>query len=139
MISIEEVLRHFRAWNHIVLASVEEDQPRLRPITLMFFNDRFFFATQSSDNKVKQLSENPKIELILQLKEPPDNGYVRVEGKAEKQLDQTLVSQLYEVYDFMEKLWSGPSDPNLTVYEVKPSMYDYLKPGEWSSHMLKVK
>jgi general stress protein 26 len=116
-----------------------EPRTHARPITLVFFRDRFFFATQSSDNKVKQLSENPKIELILQLKEPPNNGYIRVEGKAAKLLDHSLISQLYDTYDFMEKLWSGPSDPNLTVYEVKPSIYDYLKPGEWSSNEIKIK
>lgn len=139
MIGLEEILSHFKATNHVVLASAEKDQPRLRPVTLVHHGDAFFFATQSSDNKVKQLTENPKIELILMWQEPPNNGYIRVEGEAVKLMDQGLIAELYASYDFMGKLWSGPSDPNLTIYEVKPSVYDYLKPGEWSTLKLKVK
>ncbi len=139
MIGLDEILRHFEATNHVVLASVEKDQPHLRPVTLIHHGDAFFFATQTSDNKVKQLSENPKIELILMWQEPPNNGYIRVEGIVAKLVDHGLIAQLYETYDFMGKLWSGPSDPNLTIYEVKPAVFDYLKPGEWSTLKLEVK
>lgn len=125
--------------NHVVLATSEMDQPRLRPITLIFDDGRFFFATTSTDNKVGQLRCNPKIELILQWKEPPNNGYIRLEGSAEKLEESKLISQLYNGYDFMGKLWTSSADPNLTVYEVKPTAYDYLKPGEWSTHRLKIK
>ena len=137
--TLHEVLRHFKPENHVVLASVEKDQPRLRPVTLMYHGDRFFFATQSSDNKVAQLTQNPKIELILQWQEPPNNGYVRVEGSTVKLEDEKLVSELYESYDFMGKLWSGSDDPNLTVYKVKPVVFDYLVPGEWSTRKLRIK
>jgi general stress protein 26 len=139
MIGLDEILSHFKAINHVVLASVEGDQPRLRPVTLVHHGDGFFFATQSSDNKVRQLAENPKIELILMWQEPPNNGYIRMEGKAEKLREKRLIKELYESYDFMGKLWSGPDDPNLTIYEVKPSLFDYLRPGEWSTLKLKVK
>ena len=139
MMGLDEILGHFKATNHVVLASVERDQPRLRPITLVNHGDRFFFATRTSDNKVQQLSENPKIELILMWQESPNNGYIRVEGKAVKLQETGLIQELYAGNDFMGKLWSGPEDPNLTIYEVKPSVYDYLRPGEWSTLRLKVK
>jgi len=139
MIGLDEILGHFKATNHVVMASVENDQPRLRPITLVHHRDRFFFATQTSDDKVRQLAENPKIELILMWQEPPHNGYIRVEGKAAKLQETGLIKELYAGNDFMGKLWSGPDDPNLTIYEVKPSVYDYLRPGEWSTLKLKVK
>jgi len=88
---------------------------------------------------VSQLEVNPKVELILQWQEPPNNGYIRLEGVAIKQTDPVVNSQLYETYDFMKKLWTGPEDPNLTIYKIKPTQYDYLKPGEWSTHKLRIK
>ncbi len=139
MLMLDEVLRHFKPLNQVVLASVEKDQPRLRPVTLVYSENRFFFATQSSDNKVEQLTHNSKIELILQWQEPPNNGYIRLEGLAVKLEDEKLVSELYKSNDFMGKLWSSPVDPDLTVYEITPNVYDYLKPGEWSTHKLKIK
>jgi general stress protein 26 len=139
MSKLQEILNHFDSVNHVVLASAEGDQPRLRPITLINQGDRFFFATQSSDSKVKQLLDNPKIELILQWREPPNNGYVRLEGTTEKLVDENLVSKLYFESGFIEKLWSSPNDSNLTIFEVLPTMYDYLRPGEWSTVKLKIK
>jgi uncharacterized pyridoxamine 5'-phosphate oxidase family protein len=139
MVTVEEVLGYFKPVNHIILATIDEDQPRLRPITLVHYKKRFFFATQTKDNKVKQLKKNPKIELILLWEEPPNNGYIRVEGTVEKTHDPKLIAELYHEYDFLEKLWNSPVDPNLIVYEVNPMMLDYLKPGEWNTLKLRIK
>jgi general stress protein 26 len=122
--------------NHVVLATTEDDQPRLRPITLVMHKEAFYFATQTSDNKVKQLNRNPKVELILQWSEQPNNGYIRVEGAVSKITLKPLITELFNTYDFMEKLWTGPDDPNLTIYEVKPKVYDYLPTGAWSTQRI---
>ena len=123
----------FRDLNYVVLATVETNSPRLRPMTMVMHNGSFYFATGSSAEKVRHLKENPEVEFILQLKEEPNNGYIRVRGKANKEKDVETISGLYNRFEYFSKLWESPTDPTLVVYNVEPSLYDYMKPGEWAS------
>lgn len=132
MAIIDEILGHFNELNYVVLATVEHNKPRLR------HRGAFFFATGAGANKVRQLDDNPKVEILLQWKEEPNNGYIRLEGKASRE-DSETVGELYIKFDYFSKLWSGPEDPSLLVYRMEPSAYDYMKPGEWTSEKLVVK
>ena len=133
MVSLREVIDKFGTLSHVVLATVEGTKPRLRPMTLVRYGASFFFATGSEANKVKQLESNPQVEIILQWKEEPNNGYIRLDGKAVRETNKETVADLYERFEYLNKLWKGPDDPTLVVYRVEARNYDYMKPGEWAS------
>ena len=133
MVSLREVIDKFGIMSHVVLATVEGTKPRLRPMTLVRRGASFFFATGSEANKVKQLESNPQVEIILQWKEEPNNGYIRLDGKAVRETNKETVADLYERFEYLSKLWKGPDDPTLVVYRVEARNYDYMKPGEWAS------
>jgi len=133
MISLREVINKFGILSHVVLATVEGTKPRLRPMTLVRHGASFFFATGSESNKVKQLESNPQVEIILQWKEEPNNGYIRLDGKAVRETNKETVADLYERFEYLSKLWKGPDDPTLVVYRMEARNYDYMKPGEWAS------
>ena len=133
MVSLREVIDKFGTLSHVVLATVEGTKPRLRPMTLVRHGASFFFATGSEANKVKQLESNPQVEIILQWKEEPNNGYIRLDGKAVRETNKETVADLYERFEYLSKLWKGPDDPTLVVYRVEARNYDYIKPGEWAS------
>ncbi len=133
MVKLEEVLSHFKPLNHVVIATVDGDKPRLRPMTFVHNKDVFYFATGSDAEKVKQLNTNPEVEIILQWKEEPNNGYIRISGRAIKEASIEVITELYKTYDYFNKLWESPKDPTLVVYRVEPRVYDYMKPGEWAS------
>jgi len=133
MASLREVIDKFGTLSHVVLATVEGTKPRLRPMTLVRHGASFFFATGSDADKVKQLESNPQVEIILQWKEEPNNGYIRLDGKAVKETNKETVTELYERFEYLSKLWKGPDDPTLVVYRVEAKNYDYMKPGEWAS------
>lgn len=127
----------FSAQNHVVLATVDGDKPRLRPMTLVVHDGGFYFATGTSADKVKQLKDNPEVEFILQWKEEPYNCYIRVRGKANKVDKLETVTELYNTFEYFNKLWESPSDPTLVVYQVEPSLYDYMEPGAFDSVQVK--
>jgi general stress protein 26 len=133
MVSLREVINKFGTLSHVVLATVEGTKPRLRPMTLVRHGASFFFATGSEANKVKQLESNPQVEIILQWKEEPNNGYIRLDGKAVRETNKETVADLYERFEYLSKLWRGPDDPTIVVYRVEARNYDYMKPGEWAS------
>ena len=133
MVSLREVIDKFGTLSHVVLATVEGTKPRLRPMTLVRHGASFFFATGSEANKVKQLESNPQVEIILQWKEEPNNGYIRLDGKAVRETNKETVADLYERFEYLSELWRGPDDPTIVVYRVEARNYDYMKPGEWTS------
>ena len=127
-----EIIEKFGELSHVVIATVEDTSPRLRPITLVRHGASFYFATGSEAEKVKQLESNPKVEIILQWKEGANNGYIRLDGEAVAEKDMETVTVLYNRFDYFSKLWKAPDDPTLVVYRVEARGYDYMKPGEWA-------
>ena len=73
------------------------------------------------------------MEIILQWKEEPNNGYIRLDGKAVKETNKETVTELYERFEYLSKLWWGRPVPSIVVYRVEARNYDYMKPGEWAS------
>jgi general stress protein 26 len=128
-----EIIEKFGALSHVVVATVEDTSPRLRPMTLVRHGASFYFATGSDAEKVKQLASNPGVEIILQWKEGANNGYIRLDGEAVAETDAETVSALYNRFEYFSKLWKAPDDPTLVVYRVEARGYDYMKPGEWAS------
>ena len=133
-----EIYSHIHESNHITLATVEGKQPRLRTMTLMYCKDGYFIASGSTSNKVRQPENNPLVEWILPLKEGENNGYIRAECHSLFINDGDLKKRLFNFYDFIPKLWKGPEDPNLSVIQLIPSRYEYLRPGDWEPVFLPV-
>jgi general stress protein 26 len=128
-----EIIEKFGALSHVVVATVEDTSPRLRPMTLVRHGASFYFATGSDAEKVKQLESNPGVEIILQWKEGANNGYIRLDGEAVAETDIETIAALYHHFEYFSKLWKAPDDPTLVVYRVEAQNYDYMKPGEWVS------
>ena len=63
----QEVMSHFTNMQEIMLATAEGDKPRLRPVTLLRHEDRFWILTGTNDAKTQQLRANPSIEFALML------------------------------------------------------------------------
>jgi len=75
----KEMLKRFTRQQNVFLATAEGDQPRLRPVTLIRFQNRFFFATGSDNAKVKQIRNNPKAEFCLMFGRKGSRGTIRAE------------------------------------------------------------
>ena len=133
MVIQAEIIDKFGPLSHVVIATVEDTSPKLRPMTLVRHGSSFYFATGSDAEKVRQLESNPRVEIILQWKEGKNNGYIRLDGRAEVETDMETVSALYHRFEYFNKLWKAPDDPTLVVYRVEARSYDYMKPGEWAS------
>ncbi|OGD48302.1 hypothetical protein A3K69_03880 [Candidatus Bathyarchaeota archaeon RBG_16_57_9] len=128
-----EALSHLGAENHVYMATVDGDIPRVRTMTVMRWKDGIYFATDTGSDKVRQIEANPNVEFLLPLREGENTGYVRIQCTASGIADQHTVEELFRAYAFIGKLWDGPRDPKLRIVRLAPSSLDYLRPGEWSS------
>lgn len=131
-----EVLERFHFLNRIILATMEEDQPRLRPVTLIHLDGRFLVTTGTKAKKVDHILKNPKVEFLLLLHEDENTGYVRGRCVASILEDNIIKRVLYERVPHVSQLWEGPEDVDLTIIELEPVEYDYMRPGDFSSTII---
>ena len=124
-----EVWENFSGEPHIFLATVEGDQPRVRPVTLIHLHNKLFVTTGTTDAKVKQTKQNPKTEFCLLLEKDERKGTVRVECAAKIVENKDVKTDVYNNISFTKEFWRSPEDPNYTVIELKPISFEYMKPG----------
>ena len=139
--SVENLRRD--VWNSFVeqqtvfLATVEGDQPRLRPVTLLRFGDRLFVATGMEDAKVKQMKQNPKVEFCLMLEKDGKHGTIRAECMATLVMDSETKTEVYNNVAFMKEFWNRPDDPRFALIALRPEGFEYMPPGSMQANKIK--
>ena len=133
----EEIWKNFSEQQHVFLATADEDQPRVRPVTLIHLQDRFFVATGSNDAKTKQIRGNPKTEFCLLIEKDDQKGTIRVECIAEIIEAKEVKAVVYSKIPFLKEFWGSPKDPDYALIELQPISCEYMKLG--SIHAIRMK
>ena len=110
------------------LASMDGDQPRLRPVSPVR-TDGFvvYVANLRSYHKTGEIASNPKVELCY-LDEGHDQ--VRITGIAEVVEDNALLQEIWEENPLLRKYLGTIDNPELIVYRIRPTRVRYMK--EWA-------
>ena len=75
----ERIVRILRQAKTFFFATVDGDQPRVRPFNAVVeFEDKVYFYTNNHKTAFKQMMNTPKIELCAQISE---DRWIRVSGK----------------------------------------------------------
>jgi len=125
---IKEAWSHFQDFQHVFLATVEGDHPRVRPVTLVYFENRFWITTGTKSAKVKQIKNNPKVEFCLLFKEKDMDCCLRVAGLAKIITDRETKAKIARHCDFFSKHWKDIDDPDYTLLEICPTEIEYVTP-----------
>jgi len=133
-----EIWRRFKVYSHVFLATQENDQPRVRPVTLVNFDQRFWVLTETRSAKVRQIRENAKIEICLLFEEGEHQGYIRAAGFAKIIRDREAKTKVAKHCDFFNEHWESPDDPNYALLELKLDEIEYLRPKENAVRKLKL-
>ena len=117
----------------VYLATAEGDQPRVRPVTLLDIDRRFWIATGRRSAKARQILRNPNVEFCLPLTETCGTGYLRIAGVATAEEDSETRRRIGDQISFLREYWSGPDDPNVILIRITRVEIEYLKPGEMTA------
>ncbi|MHC4781060.1 MAG: pyridoxamine 5'-phosphate oxidase family protein [Planctomycetota bacterium] len=113
------------------LATCESGRPRVRPVSAFLQEDfSLLVASFSGARKVAQIREENRVEVLF-----VDGGHaqVRFDGEAveiadveEKReiMDSTLSADMWKKY------FSGPEDPNFTLFRITASRIEWNRTGE---------
>lgn len=127
----KEVWAHFKDLQPVHLATIDGSTPRVRPVTLIHFDEKMWVTTGSGDAKIRQLKENDNIEFCLLLGIGENSGYVRCTGSAEIVSDAATRKLVAENTPFFKTFWKDTNDPGYALLRIHAKDIEYLRPGEF--------
>ena len=112
---MNEVYEFLKAAGTYYLATLEGDQPRVRPFgTIDLYGGHLYIQTGKSKAVADQLKANPKIELSAML----DGRWIRL--TAEALLDENVEAQAHMLDNYPSlKAMYAPGDGNTEVYRLR--------------------
>jgi general stress protein 26 len=110
------------------LATIEQDQPRLRPVSPVR-TDGFtvYVANLRRYDKTAQIAANPKVELCY-LDDHHDQ--VRITGRAEVVSDRAVLQEIWDANPLLRQYLGSLDNPELIVYRIVPSQVRFMR--EWA-------
>ena len=133
-----EVWAPFKDSQHVFIATEQNGQPRVRPVTLVFSDQRFWVLTGTNNAKIQQIRKNPKMEFCLLVERGEKIGYIRVAGSAKIISDRETKAKVARNCDFFSEFWKSPDDPNYALLELRLNEIEYLNPHETVAKRLKL-
>jgi general stress protein 26 len=110
------------------LATIDGDQPRLRPVSPVK-TDGFtiYVANLRLYHKTTEIAVNPKVELCYM-----DDGHnqVRLTGIAEIVTERPLLEEIWNANPLMRQFLGSLDNLQLIVYRIRPTRVRYMQ--EWA-------
>ena len=121
-------LRTMRAANFPMLATMDGDQPRLRPVSPVR-SDGFtvYVASLRRYGKTAEIAANPNVELCY-----CDDGHdqVRISATAEVLADASLLQAIWAANPLLRAYLGTPENPELIIYKLVPHRVRFMR--EWA-------
>lgn len=111
-----------------MLATIDGDQPRLRPVSPVK-TDGFtiYVANLRVYHKTAEIAANPRVELCYM-----DDGHnqVRITGLAEVVTERPLLEEIWHSNPLLRQYLGTIDNPALIVYRIRPTRVRYMQ--EWA-------
>lgn len=110
---MEEVLEFLKSAGVYYLATVEGDQPRVRPFgTSVVFEGKLYIQTGKIKNVSKQIQANPKAEICAF----KDGTWLRVAGKLVRDDRVEAKEYMLDAYPNLKSMYSATDDNTEVLY-----------------------
>ena len=117
-----------------MLATVDGDQPRLRPVSPVRTEGFvIYIANLRSYGKTLEIAANPQVELCY-LDDSHDQ--VRITGTAEIVSDRPTLESIWESNPLLRSYLGSIDNPELIIYRINPSRVRFMR--EWALEYLEV-
>ncbi len=110
------------------LATMDGDQPRLRPVSPVR-TDGFtvYVANLRRYGKTAEIAANPKVELCYT---DDEHNQVRITAVARVVIEAALLGAIWENNPLLRAYLKTPDNPELIVYQMSPTRVRYMR--EWA-------
>jgi general stress protein 26 len=126
----QAILDILKPMQTVMLATCYNDQPHVRPMILIYEQERFFFATGTADAKAQQIAANPKVEMCLHFDTGQSSGYVRAAGYLETVTDPFVRNEIHSIADFIRTYFPEPDHEGFALYQMIWQRVEFMQPGQ---------
>ena len=99
------------------LGTIEGDQPRVRPLMMLFADpEGFYFTTRASKQVFKQIKENPKVEFCFF--DPRTSEVLRISGEVDIVDDRKLKEKILRERDYLQEMIETADDPDFIIFRI---------------------
>ena len=138
----EDVINYLKKQPLMYLANVEGDQPRVRPMALIYHKDTCWFVSIAGRAKINQLEENNNVEFAINPHDDEKLSTIRGSGKAILVEDSEIRRDVANAIPWFDGYWESSEDTRFFLYKIDlekltvkiPQVRDiytcYLKTGE---------
>lgn len=120
--------RVIRAARFPFLATLDGDQPRVRPVSPVRVDGfTVYVANLRTYHKTAELAANPKIELCYL---DGEHDQVRITGRAEVVSDRALLQEIWDANPLLRHYLGSIDNPELIVYRIVPERVRFMR--EWA-------
>lgn len=110
---MEEVLEFLKSAGVYYLATVDGDQPRVRPFgTSVVFEGKLYIQTGKVKDVSKQIQANPKVEICAF----KDNKWLRISGKLVRDERVEAKEFMLDAYPHLKNMYSATDDNTEVLY-----------------------
>lgn len=122
---------------HAYLATVDGDQPRIRPVSPIVEDDMTtWITTFRTSRKVRQIQENPKMCLSF-VEQPDGDKAVTIIGKAEITDDSEIKKRVWDLatFDLFQFFPEGPRSDEYCVLKIAVSKIEWRDSWTGGQHV----
>lgn len=111
-----------------MLATVDGDQPRLRPVSPVRVNGfTVYIANLRNYGKTAEIAANPRVELCYL---DSNHDQVRITGTAETVTEPEILAEIWTANPLLRRYLGTPDNPALIIYRICPQRVRFMK--EWA-------
>ncbi len=113
---MDEVLKFLKDNPVFYFATVDGDEPKVRPFGfIMEFENKLYFTTSNQKDVYKQLQNNPKFEVCTN---SATNEWIRLKGKVVMDSRKEVREKAFEVGPFFKDLYGTPDNETFTCFYI---------------------
>ena len=128
----DEIWSYFEKANMAHLATMDGTQPRVRIMALIKHDKKLYTLTHTSWNKVRQITENNKVEFTSGVNGENGVGVLRTTAIAHIVENLETRQKIAEIIPWFTEYWDSPDDDNFTLIELIPTrvLFDHPDDGK---------
>jgi len=129
---LDKIMECFTEQQVVSFATIEDMQPRVRPMTLINLDNRFYMITGARGGrdakKLQQIRQNPRFEYYLTLKGVKNDGFIRGMGETWELEDLETRKRLYDKVTWAANFFDNEDHPDYVLLELRHDGFSYREP-----------
>ena len=134
----QEILTYFKEMQTVFVATCDNKLPYVRPMLLLFVDEKFWLATGANDAKTPQLRVNPHFEFCFLIEKGVENGSIRGAGQVEFVQDMNIRKKFIDNFSYIRHYWQEAEDPSYILLQLHVDSFEYMRPGEQTSEKVQL-